>query len=292
MAFWRSNDPMRLFERGNSLWESGKFARADDMYRRAIDSGHPRAAVEAGIKLGIMRKQLGNLSGAEDVLRQAMLVDDSERAPTAAYVLTGVLQARGRHRDAIGVYRRIIDSGHPTMAPMATLSLAELYRYDLTEDERDLELAADLYRRAIDTRDPDIAPKAMTSLAELYAEDDPEAAVELLRKVADSGHLEAAPVARRQLRELQTRMGEQADAAPGPSRRPAAGDSGCFLLLDDDGGVFGLWFEDMMAGDACSADPEQIKKILVDNHLTKLLNASYRSYPDGDRGGYTIEFTE
>ncbi|MQM28995.1 hypothetical protein [Glycomyces albidus] len=75
-----------------------------------------------------------------------------------------------------------------------------------------------------------------------------------------------------------------------PNQRLAVGDPGCFILQDEDGQVFGLWFEDAMSGDAYSADPTKVRKILVDNSLGSLLDATYSSYPDGDRGGYTIQF--
>jgi tetratricopeptide (TPR) repeat protein len=285
----RKKDPMAVFERGNTLAARGDVSGAIAQYEKAIGSGHPPAVVEAGIKLGIMRKRLGDHAGAVRAYRAAMDTGYPERAPVAAFLLGGVLSATGRFREATSAYQYVINSRHDLTAS-AHLCLAEMIRYDMPADERDLELAAAYYERAIATGDPQTAPKAMIGMGEIHQTSNPDAAIDLYQRALDSGHIEAAPVARRLLRALRESRGERTEAAPGPSMRRAAGDSGCYLVLDADGAVRGLWFEDMDAGDACSADPARVNAILYENDLRTLMSATYFAGPDGDRGGYLISF--
>jgi tetratricopeptide (TPR) repeat protein len=280
---------MAAFERGNKLAARGDVSGAAEQYQKAIDSRDPQAVVEAGIKLGIVRKQLGDHAGAIRAYRAAMDTGYPERAPVAAFLLGGVLSNTGRFREATSAYQYVINSRHDLTAS-AHLCLAEMVRYDMPEDQRDVELAAVYYERAIATGDPQTAPKAMIGMGEIRQAKNPDAAIDLYQRALDSGHVEAAPVARKLLRALRESRGEQVEATAGPSMRPAAGDSGCYLVLDADGAVRGLWFEDLDAGDACSADPGRINAILYENDLRTLMSASYFAGPDGERGGYLISF--
>jgi hypothetical protein len=179
----------------------------------------------------------------------------------------------------------VIDSGH-TLAPSALLCLAELTRHH----QRDLVLAAELFQRAIDSGDPDSAPKAMIGLARLLQTNAPDAAVKLYQRVVDSGHPEAAAWARKDLRALRELRGERVDLSPVPSMRPAVGDSGCYLVLDGDGAVRSLWFEDGAAGAACSANRRLVQEILQENNVLTLISAGYHAHPDYEGGGYLITF--
>jgi TPR repeat protein len=196
-----------------------------------------------------------------------------------------VLSGDGRYNDAADAYTYVIDSGH-TLAPSALLCQAELAR----AHQLDLVLAAELFQRAIDSGDPDSAPKAMIGLARLLETNAPDAAVELYQRSVDSGHSEAAVWARKDLRTFRERRGERVDLALVPSMRPAVGDSGCHLLLDDDGAVQALWFEDRAAGAACSANRRLVQEILHENNVLALMAAGYRAHPDYERGGYLIKF--
>lgn len=289
MWFRRRTDPMSAYERGNECVSRGDATGAATWYQKAIDSGDMHAAVEAGIKLGIMSKRLGDFARAESAYRAAMATGHPGRAPVAAYLLTAVLQKQARHRDAIEAYEYIVASGHE-LAVNALIMLGEIHHYDLPEADRDLGRAADYFRRAIDTGDPDHAPKAMVSLADVYAKDQPQAAIEWYERAIDTGHVEAAPAARKSLLGLKARLGDEAPELPGPGLREAVGASGHWLLLDRYGKVYGIWFEDELAGSRCSADPSKVDRILMDNGVTTLVAETYFSFPDGDRGGYTIEF--
>jgi tetratricopeptide (TPR) repeat protein len=276
---------MVMFERGVELARRGDLDGAAVQYQKAIDSGHHLAVAEAGIKLGIVRNKAGDKAGAMSAFRAAMGTGHPERAPVAAFLLAGVLSADGRYSDAADAYTYVIDSGH-ALAPSALLSQAELARLH----RLDLVLAAELFQRAIDSGDPDSAPKAMIGLARLMETNAPDAAVELYQRATDSEHPEAAAWARADLRALRERRGEPVDLPPVPSMRPAIGNSGCHLVLDEDAVVQALWFEDGAAGAACSADPRLVQGVLHENKLFSLMSAGYQAHSDYERGGYLIRF--
>jgi tetratricopeptide (TPR) repeat protein len=276
---------MVMFERGVELARRGDLDGAAVQYQKAIDSGHPDAVAEAGIKLGIVRDKAGDKASAMSAFRAAMATGHPERAPVAAFLLAGVLSGDGRYSDAADAYTYVIDSGH-TLAPSALVcqaELARLHRFDLV-------LAAELFQCAIDSGDSDSAPKAMIGLARLLETNAPDAAVELYLRAIDTEHSEAAAWARADLRALRERRGERVDVAAPPSMRPAVGDSGCHLLLDEDAVVQALWFEDRAAGAACSADRRLVQEVLRENKLFGLMSAGYRAHPDYERGGYLIRF--
>ncbi|HEY0453649.1 tetratricopeptide repeat protein [Actinophytocola sp.] len=270
---------MDMFERGNELFRKGDERGAAAAYQAAVDSGHQYATAEAGIKLGIMRRRAGEYPQAVIAYRAAMGTGHPEKAPVAAFLLAGVLSDTGSYREAVDTYEYVIGSGH-SMVPSALLCMAEVLRYDLN----DLAKAAKTYRRAIDTGDPASAPPAMVELASLLRTNGPEAAIALYERAIASGHVEAVPLARRALREMR---GEPDGT---PSTRPAAGDVDCLLVLDGDGEVHGLWFEDPAIGDACAADRGRVQDILMANGLTSLMRAGYTAAADHDTGGYRITF--
>lgn len=279
---WFARNPMALYERANELAMRGNTDRAIVYYRKAIDSGHQRAAAEAGIKLGLLYKRTFRLGQATDAFHAAIDTGHPDLAPVATYLLAGVLSNLQLHDAAADAYRKIIDSGHE-LAFEAAYALAELTHYDLNEPRQ----AAALYQRIIDADDPDIAPKALFSMAQLLLDDDPDAAADLLRRAIDSGHLRAAPHARRELRALRERRGEPVDPPFPVSLRPA---TGCQLVLDGDGEVEALWFEDGDVGYRHAVDPQLLREVLLANKLADLLDVGYAGGADGERGGYLITF--
>lgn len=273
---------MALYERANELAMRGATNRAVRYYRKAIDSGHQRAAAEAGIKLGLLHKRTFRLSEAIDAFHAAIDTGHPDLAPVATYLLAGLLSSLRLHEAAADAYRKIIDSGHE-LAAEAAYDLAELTHYDLNEPRQ----AAVLYQRVIDAGDPGTAPKALFSMGQLVLDDDPDAAAELFRRAIATGHLRAAPYARRELRALRERRGEPVDPPLPVSLRPAVG---CQLVLDGDGEVEALWFEDGDVGYRHAVDPQLLREILLANKLTDLLDVGYAGGADGARGGYLIRF--
>lgn len=246
--------------------------------RRAVDSGDPLAAGEGGIKLGIMRKRAGEYRLAADAYRAAVAAGHPDKAAVAAFLLGGVLSQLGEFDEAVAAYEQV--AADHEQGPAALLCLAEVHRFD-----RDDPAAADrAYRQAIDTGDAGIAPRAMVGLADFVRAAEPDRAAELYRRAADSDHPDAAPMARRALRE------ETGTPAGEPSTRRAKSVDGCLLMLDGDGAVTGLWFEDPAVGDAHAADAEKVKGILIANELTSLLSAGYTAAADPETGGYRVVF--
>jgi len=270
---------MAFVEQGTERYRQGDEAGAASAYRRAIDSGDPAAAAEAGMKLGVMHRRAGRRADAIGAYRAAMDTGHPDKAPTAAFLLAGVLSDDGRFREAANAYGFVIESGHE-MRPNALYCLAELLRYDL----RDLGAAARAYQDAIDSGDQDSAPPAMVGLADLFRTNGPDKAIALYGRAAESGHVEAAPMARRALRLMR---GEPEGR---PSTAPARDIDGCLLVLDGDGEVTGLWFEDPAVGDAYAADPERLKPLLIANNLMTLMRAGYTAAADYETGGHRITF--
>lgn len=271
--------PMALYERGNELYASGDADGAVAAYQQAIDSGHQLAAAEAGIKLGIMHRRAGQHADAIAAYRAAMDTGHPDKAPTAAFFLAGVLSKDGRAPEAASTYEFVIESGHE-LRSTALLCLAEVCRYDLKQ----LRRAYDAYQLAADTGDKKDAPPALVGLADLLRTNAPERATELYERAVASGHAEAAPMARRALRGLR---GDQEGT---PSARHANGIDGCVLMLDGDGEVTGLLFEDPDVGDEYAADINRLKQLLIANDLMTLMGAGYRAAADADTGGYRITF--
>lgn len=239
----------------------------------------PLAIAEANIKLGITHRRAGQHAEAIAAYRAAMETGHPEKAPVAAFFLAGVLSREGRPAEAVAAYQVVIESDNE-LRPSALLCVAEVYRYDLKQ----LGKAYDSYQRAAESGDEKNAPPALVGLADLLRTNAPERATELYERAIACGHAEATPMARRALRGLR---GEQEGT---PSTRPATGIDGCLLVLDGDGEVTGLLFEDPDVGDAHAADIDRLKRLLIANDLMTLMGAGYRGAYDADTGGYRLTF--
>jgi tetratricopeptide (TPR) repeat protein len=189
-------DPAALLARGDELAERGDHDGAIAAYRRAAGSGHPAVAAAAGVRLGTALRRAGEPAKAAAAYRAAMATGDPDQTPRAAYLLGGVLTDTSRFDEAVTAYEVVIGTDHE-LRPDALLRLAEVQWFDL----HDNAAAMTSYERAIATGAPDTAPRALLGLADLLCDDDPERAADLYRRAADSGHAEAAPIARRALRQ-------------------------------------------------------------------------------------------
>jgi tetratricopeptide (TPR) repeat protein len=199
VRFLVRKDPVALLARGDELAERGDHDGAIAAYRRAVGSGHPKVAAEAGVRLGTALRRSGEPAKAAAAYRAVMSTGDPDQTPRAAYLLGEVLTDTSRFDEAVAAYEVVIGTDHE-LRPDALLRLAEVQWFDL----HDSAAAITTYERAIDTGDPETAPSAMLGLADLLCDDAPERAADLYRRAAASGHAEAAPAARQALRQLRS----------------------------------------------------------------------------------------
>lgn len=139
---------------------------ATESLRRAIDSGHPEAAPEAMLVLGVLRAQNGDTDGAAEAWSAASESGHGDHAPNADYNLGRLHQNLGGVDEATAAYRRAVESGHSWHAPMAAVNLGAL----LLEDG-DLPGARSAFQYAVDNGNPDQARRGRIGLAQVRAQE-------------------------------------------------------------------------------------------------------------------------
>jgi tetratricopeptide (TPR) repeat protein len=98
---------------------------------------------------------------------------------------------RGEPGAATTAWQRVIDSGHPDVAPMAAFGLGVLLK-----EQGDLAGARAAWQRGIDSGHPDAAPRAAVNLGILLREwGDAAGARAAWQQAIDSDHPEATPMA-------------------------------------------------------------------------------------------------
>lgn len=248
-------DPMAAMELGERLSREGDLMGAHEFYLIAARHNSEVAPL-AWFRLGLIRKRLGDRSGARAALRAVIRTRHPDHAPMAAFSLGGVFD--DDPDQAAAAYQEAIDTGHADAAPMAALCLGEIQ-----EDQGDLDAAAAAYQLAIDTGHADIAPKAAVNLGALRQRlGDPEGARAAFRLAADSNHPEAAAAAHRGLGE--------------PAGQPGTVE-------------FALHFPDRKTGEEIANNLGLVEALLAKEDRLDLVGRRYTGEPTPD-GGYMITF--
>ena len=177
--------PRALNNLGVLLDRQGDIATAKDMYRQAIARGHPYTIPAAAYNLGITLEQEGDVLGAIAAHRQSAASSDTEFAPLAALELGRLLTKQGNERDAQPAFRKAIDSGHAQAAPWAMHELGQSF-----ERQRRLGNAADAYRQAIATEDPEVVAVSAYRLGDILTkQNDTAGAIAAYRRVIETGDI-------------------------------------------------------------------------------------------------------
>jgi tetratricopeptide (TPR) repeat protein len=131
-------------------------------FERAIGTRHPRWAPQAMIGLGtLLRRQLGDDTGAQAMFQQAIDSGDADSSACALVQLANMLERRGDISAAKTAWRRAIGSRAPTWAEVALSHLL-----NQLEHEGDLDAVRAAHRIAVETANPD-APHALVVLGNL-----------------------------------------------------------------------------------------------------------------------------
>ena len=183
---------------------------AEQAWRKANNSGDPKAVPLAALNLGISLRERGDVEGARAALQRAADSGHADAAPMAALNLGTLLLREQRDVEAArAAYQQAIASGHPKYAPEALINLGTL----LLRKKGDVEGARAAYQQAIDSGHPDVAPRAAFNLGLLLTEnDDVEGARAAYQQAIDSGHPDAAPKAAVNLGNLLQEHGDQESA--------------------------------------------------------------------------------
>lgn len=160
-------------------------------FRQVTGSDSDLAAQVAGVGLGQLLSDRGDLDGARAAWLQVTAGQDRTLATVAATSLAEVLE---QHRDVPGAaaaWRLAIDLGDPDVAPAAEVSLAGLLRQN-----GDVPGAIAALLHAADSGHAEIAPSAAASAGALLAlRDDVPGATAAFRRALSSGHPDFAPAA-------------------------------------------------------------------------------------------------
>jgi tetratricopeptide (TPR) repeat protein len=154
--------PWATFQLGSIYDRQGEYARAEEAYQQAIDSGHPEEAPRAAFNLGILLEEREEYARAEEAYQQAIDSQHAEWAPKAAFDLGMLFENREEYARAEEAYRQAIDSEDLDAASKARLNLGVLF-----ENREEYARAEEAYQQAINSRHPEVASKGTRNLRRL-----------------------------------------------------------------------------------------------------------------------------
>ncbi|MFS4092491.1 tetratricopeptide repeat protein [Streptomyces sp. AF1A] len=176
-AAQRSNQAQEMAERGD---RDG----AVRLYRQVLAEDDPIGTPLAGLNLGMILRDEGDLAGARSAYERALTCCTAHGDPTGMHGevagrLGTVLADLGERRAAQRMFEVAVDSGHRHAKPRALMWLG-----DLKHEDGDIAGAVAAYRGAIDAEDPALAAAARFKLALQIQDTDPEEALTHYRHVA------------------------------------------------------------------------------------------------------------
>jgi tetratricopeptide (TPR) repeat protein len=151
--------PWATFHLGSIYDRQGEYARAEEAYQQAFDSGHPEEAPRAAFNLGILLEEREKYARAEEAYQQAMDSQHAEWAPRAAFNLGMLFENREEYARAEEAYQQAIDSEDLDAASKARLNVGVLF-----ENRGEYARAEEAYQQAINSRHPEVAPKGTRNL--------------------------------------------------------------------------------------------------------------------------------
>jgi TPR repeat protein len=163
--------------------------------------------------VGLARAEEGDVEGARPALIHVVESWDAELAPRAAVILGDLEEAGGRRATAEHLYRQAMASGHPRHAPVAAVNLGLLLAAGDGEgadeggtDHGETVTACLTYAMCSDHEEA--SPWAALTLGGVLAgTGDLEGALRAYRRAVESGHVDAAPSAARELEQLEAVVG-------------------------------------------------------------------------------------
>src|SRR5918992_3920760 len=118
--------PWATFQLGSIYDRQGEYARAEEAYQQAIDSGHPEETPMAAFNLGMLFENREEYARAEEAYQQAVDSEDLDAASKARLNLGVLFENREEYARAEEAYQQAINSRHPEVAPKGTRNLRRL----------------------------------------------------------------------------------------------------------------------------------------------------------------------
>ncbi|HYK34833.1 tetratricopeptide repeat protein [Alloacidobacterium sp.] len=202
---YRPNDPIVLNNLALSLDESGDYAAAEPLFRRALaidekalGPDHPEVATVLN-NLAELLHDRDDYDAAEPLYRRALAINERTLGPdnpTTAKAINNLallLQDKGDLADAEPLYRRGLAIDEKALGPDNPITASHLNNLaSLLEAKGDLNAAEPLYRRALDIDEKALGPDhpevatVLSNLASLLeAKGDLNAAEPLYRRALD-----------------------------------------------------------------------------------------------------------
>lgn len=189
-AWWLLADSATsLFDVGVLRNEEGRTDAALDAYWQAVAMDEPEVSSMALFNIARIAEESGELSEARSLYGRVVDMEQAN-APRAMVNLGWLHAGQGDLAEALGHYRRAIESGDPDQVPRAWLNLGVLY-----QDLGHVNHAILAYEQAVATGHHDEAPAAMINLANVLEEESPGLSEGLYQEVIASGHDVEAPKA-------------------------------------------------------------------------------------------------
>jgi Tfp pilus assembly protein PilF len=200
--------PEAAMNLGVLLKELGDLTGGTEALLLAMGSGNVRVAPTAAFNLGLLREEQGDSAGAAAAYQLAIDTGDVAQSSSAAVNLGVLRKSEGDLAGAAAAYQFVIDSGDGQQAPTGAFNLGVLRR-----EQGDLAGAAVAYELAINSGH-DTATLAALNLGVLRKElGDPAAAAAAWQRAIDSGDADTAPRATVNLAMLRREQGDLAGAA-------------------------------------------------------------------------------
>ncbi|MER5689339.1 tetratricopeptide repeat protein [Streptomyces sp. NPDC002205] len=216
----RSNRAQEMVERGD---RDG----AVRLYRQVLAEDDPIGTPLAGLNLGMILRDEGDLAGARSAYERALTCCTAHGDPTGMHGevaghLGAVLADLGERGAAQRMFEVAVDSGHRYAKPRALVWLG-----DLKHEDGDVAGAMAAYRGAIDAEDSALAAAARFKLAMQIQDTDPEEALTHYRHVAGTAGVPGVVTAGAGLRagRMLLSRGDAAGAREAYQRAAAGGES-------------------------------------------------------------------
>ena len=164
--------------------------------------------IDDAFDIGVTACLRGVVHAADAALRKVLESGHPDLAPRAANHLGLLLREQGDLSGARSAFQRAVDSGHPDVVPRAANNLGLLLR-----QQRDVAGARSAFQRAVDAGNSDVAPRAANNLGLLLREQgDVSGARMAFQRAAESGHSDVAALAAVNLGSLLRDQGDIAGA--------------------------------------------------------------------------------
>jgi tetratricopeptide (TPR) repeat protein len=192
---------------GGLLFDAGELDRSIGLLEAALGSGVPHVELMARVALGSALFTAGEHERGEELLVAALDSPKPEIALLARVNLGALLVGVGEAERARPFLEAAAGTDDPEQRPRALDFLG-----DARAATGDDEGAREAYRAVIDTGHPRWVPIALVDLALLVAEEDPDQAVDLLRRAAATDDPDQRARALDLLGDLLVRMGDDGGA--------------------------------------------------------------------------------